>query len=360
MKRTLENLEDLSVLINSLEDLVRVVRPDHTVAMVNDAMRETLGCEFDVPCYATLGHDAPCQPCLMRMASVGRKYFVGEREINGCYYSIKASPLHDKNGNFLGCIEVYRDMTTEVRLRSRLLRTNSKMKQDLMMAQQLQKAMFRMDLQELEGYRFSLGFFPCDAVGGDACDCIKLPDGRVLFYVADVSGHGVRAAMLTVFIRQEILMQVKEGMELKDMPAKIRESFMELNADEETYITMFMVMLDPKTGECEYINVGHSVSPIVLNSGKINELFIPGVPICRWAENAGSEVGRVTLEKGDRIAIFTDGVMERCERIDSEKFFCDNFARRNFDASEFIQEVKTIHVKNRADDILLMICERTA
>ena len=132
------------------------------------------------------------------------------------------------------------------------------------------------------------------------------------------------------------------------------------DADEETYITMFMVILDPETGECEYINVGHSVSPIVLNGGKIHELFVPGVPICRWDENAGSELGRVKIEKGDRIAIFTDGVMERCERIDSEKFFCDNFARRNFDASEFIQEVKTIHVKNRADDILLMICERTA
>ena len=358
--RKLNDLNDLSVLINSLEDLVRVVRPDHSVALVNDAMREALGCDFTVPCYATLGHDAPCQPCLMRMASVGRKYFVGEREINGSYYSIKASPLYGANGNFLGCIEVYRDMTTEVRLRSRLLRTNSKMKQDLLMAQQLQKAMFRMDLQEVEGYRFSLGFYPCDAVGGDACDRIALPDGRVLFYVADVSGHGVRAAMLTVFIRQEILMQVKGGIDFKDIPAKIRESFMELNADEETYITMFMVLLDPKTGECEYINVGHSVSPYVLNGGELKELVVPGVPLCRWAENAGSEVGRVTLQKGDRIAIFTDGVMERCERIDSEKFFCDNFVRRSFDAAEFIQEVKTIHVKKRADDILLMICERTA
>lgn len=360
MKRKLKEIGELSVLIESLSDPVRVVRPDHTVAMANAAMLEKFGGNDCSSCYGMIGRAAPCESCLMKLSELSTDYSQTEKEIGGAYYSIKASHLQNVEGDFLGCIEVYRDITDEVRMRERLIRANAKMTEDLLMAQGLQKAMFRKKLPEISGYRLSMGFYPCDAVGGDACDCIILPDGTVFFYVADVSGHGVRAAMLTVFLRQEIIARVKgkRKMDLKALTEEIQGAFLELNADDATYITMFLLLLDPATGDCSYLNAGHSVAPMVYRKGGLQELFAPGAPVCRWAETVGSDVGKIHLEPGDRVALFTDGVMEECSGLDAEKFFRERFAEERFDAAEFIHEINRAHDGNRVDDILLMVCER--
>lgn len=362
MKGILNKIEDLSVLIDSLNDLVRVVRPDRTVAMANRAMREKFGADSCDKCFTALGGDRPCEDCLMKRVAEGTERLYKEKEIDGIHYSIKASPLYDTAGEFLGCIEVYRDITPEVQIRQRLMRANAKMTRDLLMAQGLQAAMFRKELPEPEGYRLTMGFYPCDAVGGDACDCISLPDGKVLLYVADVSGHGVRAAMLTVFLRQEIIMhaKAKAHIDLTEMTELIRRSFMELNADDATYITLFLMLLDPATGECRYVNAGHSVAPLICGEDGIRELFAPGPPVCRWSAAAGSPEGKLLLEKGQRVVLFTDGVMENCGDMDAETFFREQFARRDFDPTEFIGRINDFHEGSRNDDILLMVCERTA
>ena len=361
MKGILSKLEDLSPLIDSLNDLVRVVRPDRTVAMANAAMKEKFGFTGCDKCFSAVGRQEPCCDCLMKRVAEGMERLYTEREIDGAHYSIKASPLYDTAGEFLGCIEVYRDITHEVKIRQSLLRANAKMTEDLLMAQGLQKAMFRKELPVIDGYRFTMGFYPCDAVGGDACDCITLPDGKVFFYVADVSGHGVRAAMLTVFLRQEIIMHVKgkTQIDLEETAELIRRSFLELNPDDATYITVFMVLLDPATGECRYVNAGHSVAPTLFDGENVQELFVPGPPVCKWSPKAGSSERRLTLAPGDRLALFTDGVMEKCAGIDPAEYFLEGFARKGFDAEEFISGINNIHEEGKTDDILLMICERT-
>lgn len=360
MRGTLTSLESLSPLIDSLNDLVRVVRPDRTIALTNVAMKEKFGIPCGEKCFRVIGRESPCEDCLMKRIAEGTERLYTEKEIDGTHYSINASPLYDPDGAFLGCIEVYRDITDEIQIRDRLMCANAKMTEDLLLAQRLQKAMFRKQLPKIDGYRFSMGFYPCDAVGGDACDCIPLPDGKLLFYVADVSGHGVRAAILTVFLRQEIIMQVKSmpQLNLEEMVERIRRSFMELNSDDATYITIFMMLLDPRTGECRYLNAGHSVAPVVRTHSGLQELILPGPPICRWSPIAGSTAGRMQLERGDRVALFTDGVMEKCPGIDAEQFFRERFSDEVFDAGEFIREINEIHNGNRIDDILLMVCER--
>ena len=151
-----------------------------------------------------------------------------------------------------------------------------------------------------------------------------------------------------------------EHIDLTEMTELIRSSFMALNADDATYITMFLMLLDPATGECRYVNAGHSVAPLVYGKDGIAELFVPGPPVCRWSPAAGSPEGRIMLEKGQRVVLFTDGVTESCGDTDAEAFFREQFARRDFDSSEFIERINALHEGSRNDDILLMVCERTA
>ena len=139
-------------------------------------------------------------------------------------------------------------------------------------------------------------------VGGDAIDCLRMPDGRVLCYVADVSGHGVHAAMLTVFVQQEVSFLSREpGITLPVLAEKLTQSFLELNTDESAYITAFFVILDGEKETITYMNAGHSAVPYLYQKGEMTELFLPGTPICRWDDKPGGELSQASFTSGDRL-----------------------------------------------------------
>ena len=359
MQHVLREEQHISALLNSMMDLVRVVRPDGSVILQNRAMTDRFGYMVGKPCYQALGCTKECEECVRNHFRSGEKEYNEERTINGRSYSMKASPLFDADGTFQGAIEVFRDITEEVKLRDNLIKANAKMREDLSMARGLQRSMFRKTFPDRAGYRFSVGFYPCEDIGGDACDCIQLKDGRILFYVADVSGHGVRAAMLTVFLKQEISMLTKQET-LKDIEHifhEIYSGYMELNAGEWTYITLFMAIINPDTGEVACMNAGHSVAPLIKTRQDVREIYLPGSPICRWTQQPGGRQAHMTLHCGDRMLLFTDGVVDLA--ADNPFSYIKNeFAREPFCAQDFIQKMKKARRQTPSDDLLMLICER--
>ena len=347
------------VLIDSMMDMVRVVRADGSVAMVNEAMKKQFGDTVGAECFSAIGCGEKCSDCMMDKLRNGEGSITKERTINGRSFSIKASPLYGKDRSFMGAIEVFRDMTDEVALRERLIKANAKLLEDLSTARGLQRSMFRKHFPDIDDYSFHMGFYPCEAVGGDACDCIPLKDNKVLMYVADVSGHGVRAAMLTVYLRQEIIMLAKQTgrPDIRQMLESIRSSFAELNAGEYTYITLFMAVIDIKTGEMQCINAGHSVSPLIKTADSVSEIFLPGSPICAWSDHAGGKEASFRLEKGGRLLLYTDGMLD-IDRNDPESRIISKFAEDPFSAESFIKYFKELHALNPSDDLLMFICER--
>ena len=359
MQNVFTTVDYAPVLIDSMMDMVRVVRADGSVAIVNDAMRKYFGEVSGSACYESIGCEKKCPDCMMERLKNGEKVVTRERSINGRSFSLKSSPMFDKDNNFIGAVEVFRDITDEVALRNRLIKVNNKLLDDLSMVRLMQRSIFRKRFPNIGNFRFSMGFYPCEAVGGDACDCIPLEDGKVLMYVADVSGHGVRAAMLTVFLRQEIIMLARRTgtIDLKEMLSCIKASFKDLNVGENTYITIFMAILDTATGEMRCINAGHSVAPLIKHGGEVHEIFLPGPPICAWSEHAGGKESTYKLEENDRLLMYTDGMLD-IDRKDPETRIIKMLNKEPFFASEFIQEFRKLHAKNPVDDLLMFICQR--
>lgn len=347
------------VLIDSMMDMVRVIRADGSVVMINEAMKKQFGDNVGTECFSAIGCAEKCHDCMMERLKNGEGSITRERTINGRSFSIKASPLFGEDKSFMGAIEVFRDMTDEVALRERLIKANAKLMDDLSTARGLQRSMFRKRFPEAGEYSFHMGFYPCEAVGGDACDCIPLKDNKMLMYVADVSGHGVRAAMLTVYLKQEIIMLAKRTgrPDIKEMLESIRSSFAELNAGEYTYITIFMALIDLATGEITCVNAGHSVSPLIKSRDGVGEIFLPGSPICSWSDHAGGKEGRYRLEKGGRLLLYTDGMLD-IDRNDSESKIIARFGEEPFSSANFIKYFKELHSLNPSDDLLMFICER--
>ena len=147
------------------------------------------------------------------------------------------------------------------------------------------------------------------AVGGDFFDIMTLENGRVGMAIADVSDKGVPAALFMMSTRT-LLKGAAVG--LTDPGAVLREVNDLLNDDNEAsmFVTVLYATFDPASGELTYANGGHN-SPLVVRADGSSEL-LPLTGGIALGVVPGFDYGQrtVTLEPGDTLVLYTDGVTE--------------------------------------------------
>ncbi len=158
-------------------------------------------------------------------------------------------------------------------------------------------------------------------VGGDFYDLLPLEGGRIGLAVADVSGKGIPAAMFMMSSRT-LLRGAAIG---HSRPSKILEEVNQLlcqNNDTAMFVTLFLAVLDPSSGELVYANGGHN-PPVVFRAGGSRELLpstdgiaLGIVPDAEFAESS------IALSPGDTAVLYSDGVTE-AENEAGEQFELD-------------------------------------
>src|SRR5262245_53249488 len=138
------------------------------------------------------------------------------------------------------------------------------LERDMKLAREVQHGFLPDKRPELPGYEFSDYYQPTADVGGDYFDYIELPDGRVAIIVADVVGHGVAAALLTAKLSSEIKFALFSEPSPAIAVTRLNERICATNM--QRFVTMIMVVLDPKKHTATIVNAGH-MAPIVLRSG---------------------------------------------------------------------------------------------
>jgi sigma-B regulation protein RsbU (phosphoserine phosphatase) len=150
----------------------------------------------------------------------------------------------------------------------------------------------------------------CYDVGGDAYDAVILSSGDCAFWVADVSGKGIGAALLMTTLQTELRALVRTEGDLSRLATELDARVARV-APLGTFVTLFLGILSPSEERLRYINAGH-VPPIWLNSQTQGERpfdvsgKLLGLPL---PDNSYS-VGEVAFRKGERLAVFSDGVTE--------------------------------------------------
>lgn len=296
-------------IINGMYDWVRVIDLDDNIVFVNKAMSEALkGNLIGKKCYNAIGRDTPCENCVSRSAFLNGTPQLKEEIILGRTYSIMSSPIKDSNGNIVYVVEVLRDITEMKELEKKIINQNKKLQSELNMAKKLQCSLLPKDLPE-DKIEFSYIYKPCETLGGDFLDIFKIDSDHIGVYIADVSGHGVAASMLTVFLRSSI---DKSTLSPASALKKLYKEFNNDYSDQDYYITVFYAIIDLRNNTLVYSNAGHNVSPIIFSSEskKFELLRIPGIPISNWVEEPIYSDRQVGLEKGDRLFLYTDGIVE--------------------------------------------------
>jgi sigma-B regulation protein RsbU (phosphoserine phosphatase) len=337
--------------------MVRVIDSNGKVLYSNSMMKLCLGNGQGETCLKIPGSANNCESCIaLKCIEDGRGCSTISR-IKGRIYAVSAQPVDYSDSVY--AMEIFRDITQEQSYKDRLMANNSRMIKDLEIARTLQISILRHNLPELEGYRFCAEFLPCEALGGDMYDCFLTRDGRIIMYVADVSGHGVMPAMLTVYLRQEMFAQFKtKNISPLQVLKNIQDSFEELNVEESIYITIFLLALNPGTGEFICSNAGHSVPPLLAGEGGVTELFLPGAPVCRWAITRKREEMAGVLKRGERLLLYTDGL----DGIQTGLPFDQKLKQIMLDGSlrgaQLLAEIKKKFTQTKADDVTMLLCER--
>src|SRR6266436_6745382 len=191
-------------------------------------------------------------------------------------------------------------------------RERQRMEQEINIARDIQQALLPRDFREYPHLSVTGFNLPCLSVGGDYFDVFPLCDGRTAFLIADVSGKGLGAALLTTMLQGAL-----SGMTLGTDPARTFNHvnrFLCDHAEVGRYATMFFGILED-TGKLEYINAGHP-SPFLIRRGIAEEAFTEGsYPVGLVPEAEYTSVG-LKLEPGDTLVLFSDGVTEAMDPDD--------------------------------------------
>lgn len=295
-------------IIDGMQDSVRVIGRDGTVLFVNKAMEQTLGKDIiGKKCYELLGHTCPCDNCVSKYAIEGC-FCSKEEKINGRTFAVTSSPLRsDKDDSIEAVVEVLHDITELKELSIELKIQNQKLKQDLAMARRLQCSLLPKQQPLNDKIDFSFIYRPCDTLGGDFLDIFRIDENHIGVYIADVSGHGVAASMLTMFLRTALN---KSTFSPAEALTQLYEYYNRNNFADELYIAVFYGIINTADYTVTYSNAGLNVCPIIYSRNSFKILRAPGIPISNWVENPSYTEFTESIRPRDKIFFSTDGIIE--------------------------------------------------
>jgi serine phosphatase RsbU (regulator of sigma subunit) len=186
------------------------------------------------------------------------------------------------------------------------------LKNDLEVAREIQEAMLPKSLYVAAGVEAAGLSRPANTVGGDFYEVLPLDDGRLVIAVGDVAGKGSPAALLMALslamLRTLVDLAQEWAYEPADIVARLNRQVAR-QAPGSRFITLFYGLYQPLTGELQYVNAGHTQPLLVRAAGPTERLTAGGVALGMF-DRASYESGRVVLQKGDLLSIYSDGITE--------------------------------------------------
>jgi sigma-B regulation protein RsbU (phosphoserine phosphatase) len=187
---------------------------------------------------------------------------------------------------------------------------------EMEIAREVQERLFPQQMPELAGASVAGACRAALGVGGDYYDVIHLEDGRIGLAVGDVSGKGISAALLMASLRASLRgVTLDNPRDFAKLMHKVNRLVYEASASNR-YATFFFAAFDPATRVLDCVNAGHN-PPVVLRNGEVIRLEADG-PVVGLLPFAPYTEQSLTLEPGDLLILYTDGISEAMTQQDEE------------------------------------------
>ncbi len=207
-------------------------------------------------------------------------------------------------------------------LNNRLDSANKRMTRDLDAAAKVQQSLLPTSNPATSRVDFAWQYIPCDELAGDFLNYFALDEDHIALYMVDVSGHGVASSLLSVTIGRlmtpsvsasSLLVQQAAGGDIRIVPPA--EVAYELNhrfpmeQQNELFFTMLYGVLTLSTLEFQFVSAGHD--PVVhVPAGATPRMLEGSNMAIGWVEGMQYDSEVVTLQPGDRLYVYSDGVPE--------------------------------------------------
>ncbi len=235
-----------------------------------------------------------------------------EGKVLGILYADTTNPAHRYDENHLRIMATFGNIIASRLLNYELLDERHKkqiMDAELARAAQIQKNLIIKEPPQYGGYDIYSYQEQSYSVGGDLYDIALLPDGRLLFLLADVSGKGLGAALLMSNILASFrILYASEKIDLKDLVVRVSNQMLKHSAP-GLFATLFIGVLDNKQNTLQFVNAGHNPPYLIHTDGSMEQLGASGIMIGAF-EFDGWEIESRPMKIGDLLFIFTDGVTE--------------------------------------------------
>ena len=237
------------------------------------------------------------------------------RRKDGTFYTeeMTITPVLDDQNRIVRFVAVKQDITGRKQLEELMLRDKKRMESELDVAREIQMSMLPESSAVLAG-RKDVGIeallISAREVGGDFYDFFWIDDENICFFVGDVSGKGVPAALLMAVTKTLLKSGSKDQRSTAAIISRVNN---ELSKDNDKYmfVTVFIGILNTTTGYLVYTNAGHN--PAYL-------LGLPGTGVKRLGELHGPVLGAMEdrdygetvfqVQRGEKLFVYTDGIVE--------------------------------------------------
>jgi sigma-B regulation protein RsbU (phosphoserine phosphatase) len=250
----------------------------------------------------------------------------------------------------------------------------SRVDDEMRLAARLQQDFLPKSLPQLGKVYFHTLFRPAGYVSGDLYDVMRLDERHVGFYMADAVGHGMPAALLTMFIKNALVTkEITQGsyrlLDPSQTIARLNDALVDQNLSYATFATALYGLINTETLQVKFARGGHPNPVLLRGDGTTDDLCADGSLLGIFGGET-FETRSVQLAPGDRLLVFTDGVEVAFgaegspgqEKVDTLRWRQELQARRQMSTEELLSDFAR-HIDGETgslrpkDDLTMIVVE---
>jgi serine phosphatase RsbU (regulator of sigma subunit) len=260
----------------------------------------------------------------LRALEAGAKDFVSKpfdlAELRARVHNIlEVRLLHLESKNYSKALEeTVRELeiSREV-IRVKTLEEQKKSEQELALAQETQVSLLPRCIPEFDNFRIHAFSNPTRYVGGDFYDFLRLSSGEWMGVLADVSGKGMSAALLSSMVLGALSMEFRSRPQPQEVLNRINQLLCEKSLPFQ-FVTLFLFLLDPD-GAGRFISAGHNPAYLFRSTTGMTEELVPDAYVLGMFDFASYESRSFHLDQGDMLVVYSDGLTD-AENPQAEMF----------------------------------------